>query len=253
MKMTEAAKACFDHLKTAKKPISYRLRSYCGFTLIELLIVIAIIAILASILLPALNKAKQTAMRTSCMGKFKDLNLQDLQYASMFNDYGFPDLITDADEGAYALLLCMMGSGTTKQNKMMIKLGLRPYKIPFCPTGTKREEDDSNQIYGIEYRGRFALNTSFHFMNYQPAYNPPYMPKNHNDKTYNHLQLTKIKNPSTTIHFGESIGGKAIHHLSFMQYRHNRKQTCVFYDGHIAMKAKNEITEKNVHANASGN
>lgn len=56
-----------------------------AFTLVELLVVIAVIAILASLLLPALKKARGTAIQTSCAGQIKILGPAFHMYTDDYN------------------------------------------------------------------------------------------------------------------------------------------------------------------------
>ena len=58
-----------------------------GFTLIELLVVIAIIAVLAALLMPALERAREAALVTSCVSNLRNLGLAATHYLVDWNEY----------------------------------------------------------------------------------------------------------------------------------------------------------------------
>ena len=83
-------------------------RTKRGFTLIELLVVIAIIGILASLLLPTLQRARERARQTRCMINLKQIYTAMFEYASDYNDYIVPFYAdsggtTDARSDIYSL------------------------------------------------------------------------------------------------------------------------------------------------------
>jgi len=118
------------------KRIKVLRRATPAFTLVELLVVIAVIAILASLLLPALGQAKIRAQRTSCLNNLKQI-AGGLRLWADDHESKFPWQVEESEGGAKP------NATNNVPVNVQLSIGLKELastKILLCPSDVQRRQ-----------------------------------------------------------------------------------------------------------------
>ena len=193
------------------------------FTLIELLIVVAIIAILAGMLLPALNAARDKAKAIQCSGNFSSIGKAAMMYAADWHDYLPPG--SNGDNSSDPNRKPLWGTGNTGAIAEYLNCVNDPILIGYvdwplrsklaCPADSKQTDH-----YTLGYN--MQLNNQVY------------------RKEHGIHKLGRWKQPTRTM-LALDAETSEVQYNQTLIYRHNTRTNVLFGDAHVITLRNGQI------------
>lgn len=231
---------------------------YKNFTLIELLIVIAIIAILAGMLLPALNQAREKGISASCVGRLKSIAQADTLYQA---DYEYFSPARERLMGGSGKFWCGLSLGNASNGGDKIDFTADGFLTPYLKKTGDANQDIMNELSSNVFvcphasvagmlagqkvtsanGGGYAANRNVH--GYFSMFSPG-SPMAEYEQGGAMVRPGILRNPSSVVGFGDSAvstdSGLRVNNLlscNKIHFRHRGQGNFAFCDGHVSFRS----------------